>query len=181
MKREMGVKESFDKGFDRIFDKYEPEVCLGREVDSLLPIFEEKFSIKFPKNYSMLNDFVKRFNKNESIWPAVKVAKETGRVGLLTDMYPRMLNGIKRFDLLPPFTWDVIVDSSLEKLKKPDPKIFRLAEEKAGVKNNEILFIDNSVKNIEAAKKMGWQTFFYDSSAVEESSNNLLKFLRENQ
>lgn len=74
LQKELGIKPVQEKEFIEFYDKYEPEVCLGREVDSLLPMLEEKFGIKVPAGYSFLNDgFVNRFEKNESIWPVVKI------------------------------------------------------------------------------------------------------------
>jgi putative hydrolase of the HAD superfamily len=79
---------------------------------------------------------------------------------------------------MPPITWDVIVDSSLERIKKPDPRLFKIAEERAGVPGAEILFIDNMDRNTEPAKAFGWQTFLYDPTDHEAACRDLSKFLQ---
>ena len=56
-------------------------------------------------------------------------------------MYPRMFSAIKKRGLIPDINWQVVVDSSLVKLKKPNPKIYKLAEEKCGFKGNEIFLL----------------------------------------
>ncbi len=48
-------------------------------------------------------------------------------------------------------------------ISKPDSKIFLAALEKAGSKPNETLFIDDSLKNIEAAKKLGINTIKFEN------------------
>jgi len=178
MRRRFGIPEAKDKEFTDLYKKYETEaLCLSRDVDTLIPIFAETFGIQFPKEYSWLTDFVSNFEKNPSIYPIIEKVEKTCRIGILTNMYVRMFDAIKDAELLPPFSWDVIVDSTVEGVQKPDTKIFVLAQKMAGVKNDEILFIDNSMKNIEGAKKFGWQTFWYDSKNHEKSCQQLSAFL----
>jgi 2-haloacid dehalogenase len=50
---------------------------------------------------------------------------------------------------------DVVV-SGVEKIVKPDPAIFRLAERRFGHAPQAMLFIDDNLANIEAARKLGW-------------------------
>jgi epoxide hydrolase-like predicted phosphatase len=174
MKKVMGVKQKFDKEFDRLYNQYEiKELCLTRHVDTLIPIFAEKFSMGFPQSFSMLEYFIDHFEKNRSLWPLLEKVKKNYGIGLLTNMYIDMLDGIRKKGLLPPIDWDVVIDSSKAGLQKPDRRIYGLAEKKSGVNSEEILFVENSQKNIDAAKKLGWQTFLYDSSAVENASREL--------
>ncbi len=43
---------------------------------------------------------------------------------------------------------------------KPDPEIFRILIEKHGVVPEETLFFDDGIRNIEAAQKLGFKTYF---------------------
>lgn len=43
------------------------------------------------------------------------------------------------------------------KLIKPDPAIFRLAEQRFGVEPGEALFLDDHPANVAAAQACGWQ------------------------
>ena len=106
----------------------------------------------------------------------IKKIHNSCRIGLLTNMYPGMFSAIKKRGILPDIEWDAIVDSGIVGLQKPDPRIFELAEQKAGAKGKEILFVENSPGNIIAASDYGWQTFLYDSAAPEESSRKLGSF-----
>lgn len=177
LKNELGIKPEDSEKFDEFFDKYEDEICTTRSVDTLVPLIEKEFDVKLPKNYSFLQAFVDRFEKNESIWPIVKKAKEKYRIGLLTNVYPGMLGLIKKRSLLPPTPFEVEVDSSMEKLCKPYKEMFDVAQRKAGVNASEILFIDNSKRHTKAAKKFDWQTFLYDSSNIEKSNAELEKII----
>jgi 2-haloacid dehalogenase len=50
-----------------------------------------------------------------------------------------------------------VVVSGKEKLAKPDPAIFRLAEARFGHPPSSMLFIDDSERNVDAARACGWQ------------------------
>lgn len=135
-------------------------------------------SNKFPVKFSTVLELVKGYKKNKSIWPVIQETIKHCPVGLLTNMYPGMLTEIKKQELLPQMKWNVIVDSSLESFAKPGKEIYEIAQEKAGVNTNEILFIDNTPVNIETARSFGWQTFLYDSKDYELSSKNLLEYIQ---
>jgi FMN phosphatase YigB (HAD superfamily) len=173
-RRSIGIRPGKDAEFEEFWNRYEPEVNAGRDVETLLPLIGRQFGLKFPQNYSLLIDgFVNRFEVNRSVWPAIDRIRKQCRIGLLTNMYPNMLEAIRERGLLPKIDWDVVIDSSVEGVIKPDQQIFRLAEERSGFGGKEIAFVENSKKHIEAAKAMGWQTFLYDSAAPEESSARL--------
>lgn len=178
LKNDLGVNEAIDPEFEAIWQKYRNRICLDLDVDSLLPEIQSKTKLKLPPNYSLLNDFVNRFQANPSIWPVLKIARDKYQIGLLTNMYPRMLKAIEEVSLIPKFNWDVVIDSSQVAKQKPDPEIFELALEKSGVKKEEILFIDNLEKNTSVAQKMGWQVFCYDDQNPEKASRELKDLLQ---
>jgi len=178
LKQELGIPPDKSREFEDIYDSLQDEINTSLEIDSLLPIYKEKFNITIPNGYSLLVDgFVKRFEKNLSIWPILEAAKTKFKIGLLTNMYPNMLTEIKNAKLLPNVDFDQIIDSSIEKVQKPYKAIYELAENRSEFKAGKILFVDNSEKHLKTAKEFGWQTFFYDSSDYVESSKKLLELI----
>lgn len=133
---------------------------------------------KFPIEPYIVTEFVNRFEKNESIWLAIKEAKKHLRIGLLTNMYPGMFNEINKRGLFPKIDWEIVIDSSIDGVAKPNLDIYQLAQTRSSLKQEELLFIDNAQKNLDPASNLGWQTYFYDSSNYEQSSKNLLEYLR---
>lgn len=178
---ELQIDVAYRDVFADFWRQRERENCTTRNIETLLPILKEKFGAKIPKNYSLLDAFVKRFEKNESIWPVLEIINKTTKIGLLTNQYLHMFEAIKKRNILPPIKWDIIIDSSIVGYIKPDEEIFKIAQDKSGVSKEEILFIDNSRWNIEGARKFGWQTFFYDASDYETSSKDLLDFWKKLQ
>jgi len=179
MKRDIGITEERDKEFDQFYNEQEKEVCGGKEVDAIISLIGEKFQVSFPPGYSLLADFINRFNKNKYIQSVIDEIKQKCGIGLLTNMYPRMLSTMAKEGIMPETIWDVVIDSSIEKCQKPNSNIFQLAEEKANSKGNEILFIDNKIENINVAKSFGWQTFFYNPSDHEKSCADLLGYYNQ--
>ncbi|HEC66743.1 MAG TPA: HAD family hydrolase [bacterium] len=177
MLTDLGIDDSVREKFDRLFDDFEPKLNEGEAVDSFVALAKEKLSVKFPEEYSMLIDFVDRFELNESIYPVIKQAQQKYRTGLLTNMYPDLLDAIYKKGLMPDIDWEITIDSSLIGMSKPNLEIYEYAQEKVGVKPGDILFIENSSKNIEGAKEAGWQTLQYDPSNAEGSNEKLRKIL----
>ncbi len=70
---------------------------------------------------------------------------------------------LERFEFLQHFE-DILV-SGVEKLKKPDPKIYQLALKRFDVKAENAIFIDDSLRNIKAASKEGIHTIHFKSSS----------------
>jgi 2-haloacid dehalogenase len=54
-----------------------------------------------------------------------------------------------------------IVVSGDEKLAKPDPAIYALAERRFGYSAAEMLFIDDNRDNIESARACGWEAHHF--------------------
>ena len=178
---ELGIPSTDRSKFDKVWGKYSDKVCTTFDVDDLLPILKKEFNIKISQDYSLLTGFVSRFEVNKEIWPVVLKIKKEVPVGLLSNMYLRMKDKLDAACLFPPIDWDVIIDSSVLKLQKPDPAIYKLAEEKAKVKGSSILFVDNTQGHLDGAKKFNWQTFLFDPRKNSESCNNLLDYFNMNK
>lgn len=178
LKNEIGISSEKSKEFDLWFDEIEPSLNRGKNLDGIQSEMEDKFGAKFPSGYSFLkNGFIDRFEKNESIWPLINKVQKKYRTGLLTNMYPRMFESLLENEILPPVSWEIIIDSSKVGFQKPDKEIFEIAEERTGVNPKEIFFTDNTKSHIVEAEKLGWQTYLYDSSNVETSNKELRKLL----
>ncbi|MCT2401662.1 HAD family hydrolase [Novosphingobium mangrovi (ex Huang et al. 2023)] len=66
-----------------------------------------------------------------------------------------------------------IVVSGDEKLVKPDPRIFDLAVRRFGHEPGAMLFVDDNVANVEAARALGWHVHhFTDAGALRTDLTN---------
>jgi len=64
-----------------------------------------------------------------------------------------------------------ILVSGVENLKKPDPAIYELLLERYSVDRSEAIFIDDNLRNIEAARALGIKSIHFTTS--EELRNHL--------
>jgi 2-haloacid dehalogenase len=79
---------------------------------------------------------------------------------------------LKRFDF---FTWfDGLVVSGEEKTRKPFPEFYQILFDRYKVNPAEALFIDDSLRNIEAGQKLRLNTIHFQSS--ERLHAELVKF-----
>ena len=182
LRNEIGITPANRGKFDEIWNASGDQHSTTFDVDDLVPILMKELNLNLPRGYSLLMGFVNRFEKNEKLWPVISEIGGKVPVGLLTNMYPRMLGEIRTAGLIPPIDWNVIVDSSIVKLQKPDAAIYKFAEEKAEVDGSNILFVDNSQAHLDAAaKSFGWQTFLYDPTRDSESSDELMDYFNSNK
>jgi putative hydrolase of the HAD superfamily len=91
------------------------------------------------------------------------------KAGLLTNTMPGFVSAMKRNGKLPNLNYDAVVDSSAVAAIKPEPKIYEIAQERAGCRPEEILLIDDSRANLMAAERLGWRVLWFDDSLPEES------------
>lgn len=178
LKDELGITDRNGVLFERLWKQYALELNTGLDTESLLEIFKKELRLQLAPDYSLLGGFVDRFQANPTIWPIIEKVEKNAKVGLLTNMYPGMFVAIKRRNIMPPVNWDVVIDSSVELLQKPDKRFFKLAEKKANAKGGEILFVDNSPGHVNAARAFGWQTYLYDSADHAKAVRGLADFLQ---
>jgi len=177
----LGIPMSLRPAFDQLYDQHEDDICLGKiTVDDLKPYIKTNLNPSLDPSFSMLDYFLDHFEKNYDLWRLVNSIRKNARIGLLTDQYPGMLAGIMNHGLMPADIWDIVIDSSIEGVRKPMPEIYELVQKKAGIPADEILFIDNRQKNLDGAKKAGWQTFLYNSSDYDQSNKDLADFISQN-
>ena len=105
-----------------------------------------------------------------------KALKESGRykVYALTNWSAETFPiAQKKYDFLNWF--DGVVVSGTERMRKPDTGFYQLLLDRYQLKAKEALFIDENLRNVEAAKKMGIDSIHFTSpEALQEELNTRL-------
>lgn len=91
------------------------------------------------------------------------------QVGLLSNIMPGLIDQMIARGILPQVQYDQIIDSSIVHSIKPDETIYRIAEERSGVRPNEILLIDDSRANLMAGEHRDWHVLWFDDYRPDES------------
>ena len=108
----------------------------------------------------------------------LKWASERYKIGLLTNIMPGLLGSMRTSSALPDLPYDTIIDSSEVAAIKPEPKIYEIAQERAGVPPEQILLIDDSRVNVMAAEKLGWHVLWFDDARPEEAVERVREVLQ---
>lgn len=145
---------------------------------------KKEFSIKC-NTKQFYNYYIKEFDKIEYHKDVVEYAhslKEKCKIAILSNLgaidksrLDKQVN-LKEFD----YVW-----LSFELLcRKPHGKIYEIVEKESKMDPQNILFIDDSQKNIETAQKRGWNicnAYGYELDKIKESVNRFLGEAREGE
>jgi putative hydrolase of the HAD superfamily len=82
---------------------------------------------------------------------------------LLTNNIPDWRNGWRSLIDVDAL-FDVVVDSSEVRMRKPEPAIYELTRAKLGLPHDSLFFLDDLGVNLKAARSLGWQTLRYDDT-----------------
>ena len=150
----------------------------GRPLDEMVP---ERIA-EFPKYEAHIRAYANRFNETV---PGPIAGTEALIRALHANGIP--LFGITNFgaefwaDFRPD--WPVfdlfqdIIVSGEEKLVKPDPAIYALAEQRFGLSGDALFFTDDNPANIDAATARGWHAHLFEGAEGLEAELNRLNLI----
>ncbi len=120
----------------------------------------------------------KRFWIQDSLELASELHKANYKLAIFTNSWLGLEDEEKR-NLLPNelSLFSNIVDSSKEGSIKPEEKFYKILENKIGSREEEILLIDDTPKNMPVAESRKWQTFLFETNRSLDSVNQLRSIL----
>ena len=128
----------------------------------------------YPQHSDMIRAYDERYleSLNGPIWETVSILRRLWQAGV--PLFGLSNWPAEKFRLVRPvyefFDWfQEIVISGEVGAAKPDPKIFEVLLDKVGRPARECLLIDDSSGNIEAAKRLGFQTIHFEHPAQLEA------------
>ena len=93
-----------------------------------------------------------------------ELKSEGCRIGILTNMETSFFDRCVRHVFAEHIALsDALVVSGKEGVSKPDPRIYRLMEERLNLDSREILFFDDNARNVVGARSVGWQAVQFES------------------
>ena len=96
----------------------------------------------------------------ENVALLLRLKAQGRRVHALSNFaHEKFAESLRVFPFLNVF--DVAVISGREGVAKPDRRIFEILIERVGAPAGELLFVDDSLKNVEAARAFGIETIHY--------------------
>jgi FMN phosphatase YigB (HAD superfamily)/DNA-binding XRE family transcriptional regulator len=157
------------------FWHYNDDVCRGTmSLDDFNGALADRLgvdTIKWQDYYLAAAEPVKKMHE------LVTWAQQYYGVGLLTNTMPSLISAMLRSGQLPNIPYDALIDSSEVGAIKPDNHIFEIALSQAGTVAAEILLIDDTRANLNAADKLGWHVLWFDYAHPEESTTRIRETL----
>lgn len=142
----------------------------GRPLAEMVP----ELKAKFPQHAALIDAYHERFD--ETLPHAIPgthalVRRLAGRgvplyalTNFGAEFWARSRPGWPIFDLFA----DVVV-SGEERVAKPDPAIFAIAERRFGHPPGALFFIDDNPTNVAAARDRGWQAHLFEGATALEA------------
>lgn len=147
-----------------------PEWHFQHDAGRSLDLMVAERTAQYPEFGPLIEAYATRFL--ESIPGEIE-----GMVGLLEELVAddvpvyALTNFADTFwdEFAAEYTWTrhfrEVVVSGKEKLAKPDPAIYALAEQRYGRAAQELFFIDDTPKNVAAARTAGWDAEVFSDAA----------------
>ncbi len=115
--------------------------------------------------------FFQGFGERPEVVNVVKFLRGKVKLGAITNNVARDEAATTRtsgIDVQSLF--DVVVESAIEGVRKPEPRIYQIACEKLGISPHDAVFLDDLGANLKGARALGMQTIKVDDtlSALDE-------------
>ena len=134
----------------------------GHPLDESIP----ELKARFPEHAALIDAYVPRFADTlpgavpGSLELVERLAKRGVPLFALTNFGGEFFAQFSEAQPVFAHFRDIVV-SGVEKIAKPDPAIYRLAERRFGHAPAAMLFIDDNRDNVEAARACGWEAHHF--------------------
>ncbi len=157
------------------FWHYNDAVCRGElSINEFNRILGDRIGIK---DLSWSEYYLRNIDPIIEMRACVQWASEHFKIGLLSNIMPGLIKSMIDNDQLPKVPYDCIIDSSVVGAIKPEPRMYEIATDHAGVPSEAVLLIDDSRANLMAAEHMGWHVLWFDDYRPDESIARIMSTL----
>lgn len=101
---------------------------------------------------SVLENFLAAKPYSEMIQSIVTLRRKGFKTALLTNNF--YFNG-GTLQPVDESLFDVVVQSCVERMRKPDPRIYELTLDRLQLRASDVVFLDDTAVNVESAREMG--------------------------
>jgi len=105
-------------------------------------------------------DFLQAFYTSDrfhhEVMDAARALRKKYQVAVLSNAFPAQVDTIReQYGIDVHAEFDVYVNSAMVGMSKPDPGIYELTLERLGVAPSEAIFLDDTLRNVDAARELG--------------------------
>ena len=139
---------------------------------ALFPEFEKEIRMYYDRWDEMLGD---QIQGTVDILKKLTNSPEYKVVALTNWSHETFPKAIKKFEFLQWF--EGVLVSGVEKTRKPFPEIYELTLNRFDLKAEESLFIDDNLRNVEAARALGIHSIqFHSPEQLAQELKDYIKF-----
>jgi len=154
-------------------------------------ISEEDFinTLKADLNYDAPKDIFDAFSRayekqSRPNTPLFKFLDEIRKSGIKTAILSNTIaiyqKNHEQLGISEQSGFDPILYSWREEMKKPDERFFKLALERLGANPSEVIFVDDKLKNIRAANRLGMNGILFNLEHTERAIERISNLIRKN-
>lgn len=99
-------------------------------------------------------------------------------VGILSNMYKDFFPTAVAMGMIPNISYQSIVLSCEQKTIKPDPIIYKIAEQMAGVDPSQLVLLDDKPANVKVADERGWHGVLFESNIPHVAMIEILDLVK---
>lgn len=164
--------------FREIFHQYDDDACRGLITQKdLWKIYEKALKLEKPLDFDLGQFWTDNFYQIPDSHQLLRDLAVKFPIGLLTNIYFDVFPQILDKGFIPNIHYHSIIQSCELGIIKPEKRIYEIAQKMSGVKHEEIFFLDDLEVNIQAARKLGWQTILVDKQTPETAIARARKIL----
>lgn len=167
-----------DQEFIEIWRPFDNAACRGDiSADEMWKNIFEKLNLTY-LGEDPTKMWVDGFEKNLKVHRMIKEISRYCAVGILSNMYDGFYPEMVKRGLIPKVDYAAVILSSEVRSIKPEPRIFEIAERRAGVDPKQILLLDDLEPNIKVASVRGWTGILYDSANSQIGIDQVLDLVQ---
>jgi FMN phosphatase YigB (HAD superfamily)/DNA-binding Xre family transcriptional regulator len=84
------------------------------------------------------------------------------QIGLFTNIFPGFLDRLREMGVVPALPYAAVIESCEVGSVKPETAIFSQALAQTNTTADRVMLVDDTHANIDVAKKLGWQGYWFD-------------------
>ena len=166
------------KVIDSTFDVYDREITLGEITpqELFLNCLKDN-NLTADISYNFMLSWISDYIVNKPTYDLVNELAKEYQVGLFSNIYKGMVPELIKQSYLPNVTYSYQFLSCDMGLQKPDEEAYIAVMKKVNIPANQILFVDDKQENLDVARSLGWQAYWYLSTDPDNSTSSLRKML----
>lgn len=155
---------SIDQYMDAIDTNYALAIEGKISKDQVMKIFSKNLKVSEDKLRRLyIWAYKKHFVQNKQLFKQAFELKELGyKIGIISDQWYLSKEALMSGKIFSRFN-PLIVSCDVG-VRKPNPRIYKMAIKKLNLHPSEILFIDNQIWNIKPAKNLGMNTILFKNN-----------------